>query len=59
METVTEQMQMLHKQCDDDLQIKLQRAYEANRLILEKLTIVFGKLDTVMRLQGIAYVARE
>ena len=46
----------MHRKCDDDLQIKLQRAYESNRLILDKLTVVFGKLDILMRKEGIAIV---
>lgn len=31
MALVTEQMHNLHKQCDEDLHIKLQRAYESNQ----------------------------
>ena len=56
MALVTEQMQSLHKQCDDDLNLKLQRAYESNQQILSKLTVVFGKLDTLLRRTDLAAV---
>lgn len=49
MSLVTEQMNNLHKKCEDDLHLKLQRANEANQQILNKLITVFGKLDAVLR----------
>lgn len=58
MALVTEQMQNLHRQCDDDLHIKLQRAYESNQQILAKLSSVFGKLDALLRKSDLAAVDR-
>ena len=47
-------MQNVHNQCEEDMKIKLIRAFEANSEILNRLTIVFGKLDLLMRRLGMA-----
>ena len=59
MTEVTEQMHNIHKSCEEDMKIKLDRASEANQQILNRLTIVFGKLDLLMRQLGIAQVDKN
>jgi len=53
---VTETMNANYKTCDEDVRLKLQRAYEANAQIISRLTMVFAKFDMVMREQGLLHV---
>ena len=52
LKTAKEQLELLNKVCEDDVQSQMKNVHEKNVLIRSRLSSVFGKFERVLADQG-------
>ena len=52
LKTAKEQLELLNKVCEDDVQSQMKNLHEKNVLIRSRLSSVFGKFERVLADQG-------
>ena len=52
LKTTKEQLELLNKVCEDDVQSQMKNLHEKNVLIRSRLSSVFGKFERVLADQG-------